>query len=175
MSCMVLDIYNGFNENYGSLFGLAVAFIICYVSEENLGFDNPFLPETLYHIFNPIDCSFLEDRMLNCKGHLSKSHHVQPDKNWISMFIFKFPANIYPARKHQILYHYLYELQEQDNKAMYLRAICHNCITFIHFQGVNIIVVTVKLYWRFNHSEETCQKLLLEMDAHSFGSPDGTS
>ncbi|KAI5669630.1 hypothetical protein M9H77_19483 [Catharanthus roseus] len=83
-----------------------------------MDFDNPFLPETFCPIFYSVDCSCLEDRMLNYKEHISKSPRAQPDKNWIDMFICKFPPNIYPAHKHLVLYRFLYILQEHENKVI---------------------------------------------------------
>ncbi|KAI5659112.1 hypothetical protein M9H77_27905 [Catharanthus roseus] len=96
----------------------------------NLDFDNLFFSETLCFVFYSVNCSCLEDRMLNYKEHLSKSPHAQPNKNWIDMFVCKFPANIYPAHKHMVLYCFLYILQEHDNNAMYILNIYHKCIIF---------------------------------------------
>ncbi|KAI5663874.1 hypothetical protein M9H77_23197 [Catharanthus roseus] len=39
-------------------------------------------------MFYSVDCSYLEERMLNFKEHLSKSPRAQPDKNWIGMFVY---------------------------------------------------------------------------------------
>ncbi|KAI5670897.1 hypothetical protein M9H77_11261 [Catharanthus roseus] len=154
---MLFDVYFMIIISYYNFFYYARTFDICYILGENLDFDNLFPPETLYLVFYPVDCSYLEDRMLNCKEHLSKIPHLQPDKNWITMFVFKFSANICPAHKHLVLCHYLYRLQEHDNKTIYILIVCHNCTIFHSFLKC----------------KQTCQKLLLEMDAHSFDPLDG--
>ncbi|KAI5653758.1 hypothetical protein M9H77_30945 [Catharanthus roseus] len=121
------------NWSYYNFFYYVLAFGICYVLGENLDFDNQFLPETLYPVFYPVDCSYLEDRMLNYKEHLSKSPHAQPYKNWIGMSACKFPANIYPAHKHLIMYPFLYVLQVHENKSMYILTIYYNNMIFYSF------------------------------------------
>ncbi|KAI5669508.1 hypothetical protein M9H77_19361 [Catharanthus roseus] len=137
------------NWSYYNFFYYIRAFDICYILGENLDFDNPFLPETLCPVFYPVDCSCLENRMLNYKERLSKSPHAQPDKIWIDIFVCKFPANIYSVHKHLILYRFLYILQEHENKAIYILTTCHNCMIFHSFlkykrcchygQGISVI------------------------------------
>ncbi|KAI5667917.1 hypothetical protein M9H77_17770 [Catharanthus roseus] len=61
--------------------------------------------------------------MLNYKEHLSKSSHARPDENSIGMFFCTFRTNIYLAHKYLLSYHFLYKLQEHDNKAMYILTI----------------------------------------------------
>ncbi|KAI5674018.1 hypothetical protein M9H77_14382 [Catharanthus roseus] len=56
--------------------------------------------------------------MLNYKEHPSKSSHSRPDENSLSMFFCTFVANISPAHKYLLSYHFLYKLQEHENKAM---------------------------------------------------------
>ncbi|KAI5658565.1 hypothetical protein M9H77_27358 [Catharanthus roseus] len=121
------------NWGYYSLFYYVLKFSICYILGENLDFDNLFPPEILCPVFYPVDCSCLEDRILNYKEHFSKSSNAELDKNWIDMFVSKFSANIYSSHKHLVLYRFLYILQEYENKAIYILAIYRNCMIFNSF------------------------------------------
>ncbi|KAI5681553.1 hypothetical protein M9H77_02781 [Catharanthus roseus] len=71
--------------------------------------------------------------MLNYKEHPSKSSHAQLDENSIGMFLCTFLTNIYSAHKYLLSYHFLYKLQEHENKAMYMLAIYRNYMIYYSF------------------------------------------
>ncbi|KAI5640209.1 hypothetical protein M9H77_00190 [Catharanthus roseus] len=75
--------------------------------------------------------------MLNYKEHPSKTSHVRPNKNSIGMFFCTFLTNIYSAHKYLLSYHFLYKMQEHENKAMYTLAIYRNnmiCYSFVIYR-----------------------------------------
>ncbi|KAI5673777.1 hypothetical protein M9H77_14141 [Catharanthus roseus] len=65
------------------------------------------------------------------------------------MFFCKFPASICPTHKHLVLYHYLYRIQEHENKTI-----------------INVVAGTIKAYRRFNHVKYLLMIHLIRHNLH---------